>query len=246
MKKQEIEPHWGMNENTHNLLFSDYYNLNAEEQGSLENAIIWGTLNRFTKLEQKSIFVNFIKLYIKKGLKLKIDKISYNEDTKQYEYRDGSFVLTFDMISNKINDNNLINILKSNKRKGTCHKNSVVYGHGLPNSKIVTGYITIGKIKNLHTIVEYPQNDKTIIFDWTKNLKMEKEQYITLTKFVELTSYDAKDVFYDAAIMTKFGISDIISIKNYVTFRDEIIKDLEKNLHLLSKEEQAEINSKKR
>lgn len=93
-------------------------------------------------------------------------------------------------------------------------------------SKIVTGYITIGKSKVLHSVIEYEYNGETIILDWTKNLKITKKQYIKLTKFVEFSSLDGRKVIDE--IDNIFAKIDI-SAKAYLVFRDELMRDIEKN-----------------
>lgn len=65
--------------------------------------------------------------------------------------------------------------------------------------------------------------------DWTRNLKITKEQYIELTKFVELSSFEGRKVIDDIEIIFE---NLNIGVKTYVVFRDEIIKDIQRNLQL--------------
>ena len=57
--------------------------------------------------------------------------------------------------------------------------------------------------------------------------KKTKEQYIELTKFVELASFDGKEVIDDIERIT--GNLNI-GVKPYVVFRDEIIKDIQRKI----------------
>ena len=51
----------------------------------------------------------FTKSDVKKSLNMvDLDKITYNDKTKQYEYKDDSLVVTFDKISNHLTDTYLI------------------------------------------------------------------------------------------------------------------------------------------
>ena len=169
---------------------------------------------------------------------------AYIDETKQYEYVLDNKIITFNMLSNIVNDKELIKELKSNKRFGKCHIRSVQHAHNIEDAKIITGIITTTG-KYLHTVIEVPRKEKIYIFDWTRNIYLKKEDYIKLFDFVELSSFDAKDVFYDRGIMTKMKI-DNIGMKPYLAFRNEFIKDLEKNIHLLSEEEKEEIKNTKR
>lgn len=88
----------------------------------------------------------------------------------------------------------------------------------------------------LHSIIEYDIDDKTIVLDWTRNLYITKEQYIELTKFVELASFDGKEVIDDIERIT--GNLNI-GVKPYVVFRDELMRDMEKNPHIFKPTEEG-------
>ena len=216
----------GINSNTYNLLFCDYHNLPQKDQGSYENLVVMRTVELFTKLEEKRIFTKLLKLFYKNKI-IDINKITFNDETKQYEYRDNNLVINFDKISNHFEDKKLIEELTSEAREGKCHARTVELSPYIDGSKIVTGYITIGKNKVLHSVIEYEYNGETIILDWTKNLKITKKQYIKLTKFVEFSSLDGRKVIDE--IDNIFSKIDI-SAKAYLVFRDELMRDIEKNL----------------
>ena len=106
----------------------------------------------------------------------------------------------------------------------------------IKGSKIVTGYATVGNQKFLHSIIEYEHDGKTIILDWTRNLKIAKEQYIELTKFVEISSFEGGKFIEDIEII--FGNLNI-GVKPYVLFRDELIKDMQRNTHIFQPTEKG-------
>lgn len=228
----------GINDTTYNLLFIGNHDLPEEEQGSYENLVVIRTIELFTKLEEKKIFTKLLKLFYKNTV-IDINKITFNEETMQYEYRDNDLVITFDKISNHIDDKDLIKELTSKERERKCHIRSIGLSPNIDGSKIVTGSITIGKSRILHSVIEYEYNGETIILDWTKNLKTTKGQYVKLTKFVEFTSLDGKKVVDD--IDNIFSNLDI-SVKAYLVFRDELMRDIEKNPQLfhLPKSEESE------
>lgn len=215
----------GINNNTYNLLFGDYDNLPEKEQGSYENIVAFATIDCFTKLQEKKIFTKLLKLFYKNTI-FDLDKITFNEDTKQYEYKNNGLIITFDKLSNCFEDKELIKELTSNKRYGKCHSRSMNIAPGIEGSKIVTGYITLGNEKFLHSVIEYEYDGKTIVLDWTRNLKITKEQYIELTKFIELSSFEGGKVIDD---VEKIFRNLNIGVKTYVVFRDELIRDIQKN-----------------
>jgi len=237
--------YFGINPNTYKLLFSDNESLSKEELSSEENTMILHTLNVFTKLNHENIFVSLLKKHFSHRLNIELEKIRYNQETKQYEYVLDDKIITFDMISNTIKDKAYKKELMSNKRFGKCHERPVQLAHNIQNSQIVTGVVTTDTGKYLHTVIEVKKGDKIYILDWTRNLILKKEDYIKLFDFFELSSFDSIDVFYDKELMTKMNMLDI-GMKPYLSFRNEFIKDLEKNIHLLSEEEQEELKQAKR
>ena len=105
----------------------------------------------------------------------------------------------------------------------------------IEGSKVVTGYITIGNKKALHSVIEYEHDGKTIILDWTRNLIITKEQYIELTKFVELSSFEGRKFVDDV----QFVFRNLnIGVKPYVVFRDELVRDMQKNKQLFQTTEE--------
>lgn len=226
---------YGINNNTYNLLFGDYDNLLEEEQVSYESSKAFDTIDRFTKLQEKKIFTKLLKLFYKNTV-IDLDKITFNCQKKQYEYKNNNLIITFDKLSNFFDDKDLIKELTSNKRYGKCHIRAIGISQKIEGSRIVTGYITVGNHRVLHSIIEYEHDGKTIVLDWTKNLKIDKKQYIELTKFVELSSFEGEKFIDDSKIISE----DLnIGVKTYVVFRDELIADIQRNPHIFQLNEKG-------
>lgn len=226
-------------------IFATQENLPKDQLANNQQDKILRTLSVFTKLEQRSIFIKLLKIILSHRLKIDLEKITYNEEIKQYEYILDDKIITFNMLSNFLDDKKIIKELKSNKRYGKCHERSMGYGHNFDNSKLLTGIITTNTGKYLHTVIEVIQDEKISIIDWTTNLILKKEDFIDLYSFVEISSFDAKNVFYDREIMNKFELNKL-GIKKYLSYRNEIIKELEQNLNVLTEEEQEEIKNAKK
>lgn len=228
----------GVNKNTYNLLFQDFENLSDEEMGTFKDFITFKTIDEFTKIKEKSIFQKILN-FIYKDNYVKLDKITYNDKTKQYEYQTEDDIITFNKISNLINieDKKFKQEILSKKRYGLCHSRSMMLSPWIENSKITTGYITIGTQKCLHSIVEYFNGEEIIILDWTRNLVMSKKDYNNITKFIELASYDGKEVLED---MKNLFSNINLPIKLYLTFREELKRDSIKNSTFFSNNKKIE------
>ncbi len=225
----------GINNNTYNMLFKDY-NLSEEEQGNYDNLVAYTTIDFFTRLKDKSLY----SLLQKKLNKRYINNIKYNNDTKEYEYICGDIVIPFNKLSNFLKDKKLIAELTSNKRYHTCHSRAINLAPNIRGSKIVTGYVTAYKHKVLHSFVEYEENGTIFVLDWTKNLKIRKNDYVKLTNFEEINSFEGKKVLDDIKIFNQFNIG----IKTYVVFRNELVKDFMRNPQLFSNNEDKKIKTK--
>lgn len=225
----------GINNNTYNLLFEDYDNLKEKEQGNYEFACAFATIDWYTKIQEKKIFMKLLKLVFKNTI-VQLDKITFNEHTQQFEYKDNDITFTFDKMANCFENEKIKKELTSNKRYGECHTRAMSISPSIEGSKIVTGYATILDQKFLHSVIEYEYNGETIILDWTRNLKMTKEQYIQLTKFQELASFEGRKVVDDIEII--FGNIDI-GVKPYIIFRNELVKDIMKNPHIFKPSEKG-------
>ena len=212
----------GINKNTFDLLFNDYKN-KPEDYFDVKATDALIAIDTFTRLKEKTIFQKLIKKTLSKLTS--IEKISYNSITCQYEWQDGPNLITFNLLSNYIGDEKLKAELTSKKRYHLCHKRSIDNAKKFKNSKVVTGYATIGSYKFLHSIIECDNK----VIDWTRNVVMNKSDYYYLTNFHPLSSISSACILMDKKMLKgKFGFF----VKEYTTFRDEIMNDLEKNKHL--------------
>ncbi len=227
----------GINNNTYNLLFSDYDNIPKEEQPALEKSYIISVIQLYTRFREKSIFSKILKLNFEKKYKIDFSKIKFNKENQNYEYEFQGEVYTFDKLSKKINDKNIKKELESEKRYRKCHLKSAEIATSLPKSCILTGYVKRYDGKFLHSIVEIEKEDGKYIIDYTKNIIMPKEQYVKLTEFEELESIS--DLEYLEYIQRLENIPDLNG-KVLLTFGREIFKELEKNSFLIKNDEELE------
>lgn len=215
-----------INNNTYELLFSYFDNLPENESATYENTIALKTIECFTKLKETNISNELIKIIYERK-KIDLSKITYNKEIDMFEYRDSNRLITFDKLSDHLQEKDLKEELMSNKRYKKCHERSMHIAPSIKDSRIVTGYIIIGNSKRLHSIIEYDIDDKTIVLDWTSNLYIIKEQYIDLTEFREVSSFRGEKIIDDAKLIQG---NIYITKKPYLTFRDELMRDIKKNL----------------
>lgn len=219
----------GINKNTYKLLFEDIdnYDVKKEEQYSDYYSKILSTFSLYTLYKEKSIFKNLLLSIF--SYSLKTEYITYDQYKKEWIYNDGNEIITFDMLSNHINDKNIKKKLFSNKKRARhCHNGSIVIAKILKNSRIITGTIQQYNRKVLHSVVEISdKNQQKNILDYTLNLKIPKESYIRLTNFQELAIVESNELENDFEILLDFF--DSFRHKEYLLFRDELIKDMEKN-----------------
>ncbi len=225
----------GINNNTYKLLFGDFYNLPENERKTYENVMALATIERFTKLQEMKIFTKLLKMIYKRA-NIDLNKITYNKEIKQFEYRDNDKVITFDRLSDYFSDKDIKRELMSNKRYGKCHIQAINIAPSIKGSRIVTGYVTTENSKVLHSIIEYDIDNKTVVLDWTRNLCTNKDQYVELTKFVELSSFEGREVIDDIELIT--GNLDI-GVKSYVVFREELMRDIKKNPQIFQPTEEG-------
>ena len=105
----------------------------------------------------------------------------------------------------------------------------------MKKSSLLTGYISYEDIDILHTVVECEKDGKIKIVDYTKNLIMDKEEYIGLTNFRIIQRISRDDFLRDNRIINR--CMPRMSLVVYLCFRDEIMKDLKKNNKVLKLEQ---------
>lgn len=127
-------------------------------------------------------------------------------------------------------------------RKGTCHCKALITSSSLgsiPND-VVTGYIygLSDKVKYLHSWVELNYHGNDVVLDYTLNALINREGYYLLNHISEpLSRISSKQIQEDCKLIKKLNKVGSFNIKEYLVFRDEIIRDLEKNREVLDKDE---------
>lgn len=213
----------GINKNTYDMLFPDFYNIKKEEIADEETSLIIELIDVYTLTEQKKLFIDLVKKTFDEQYGINYSNIKYNKETKQYEYEIKGKIYTFNELSDITDIEKFKKELKTDKRHHKCHTRTLELSFGVPESNIVTGYEVIADIKALHSILEYKVKNKLYIIDYTKNIIMPKEQYMELTKFKEIERISDLEYIEDLGRIYNFPH---LTDKVYVTFQKELIREL--------------------
>ena len=218
MRKDSSNNKDGINNNTYNLLFSDvFYNVDDEYLNDtaviIENFTMLNEIDRLIVLTQSDMF---------------------KYKNKTYTYNDGEEEYTFSLLEDLFEDDETKRILHSPERYGSCHHASVGMCLNLPhkNSKILTGYINYSDCRILHSVYYYEEDGMEIIYDYTKNIMMRKDEYFRLTNFKLINEIEREKLIEDK----DFICNSNISVKAYMVFRDEMMRDIKKNEKVLQLE----------
>lgn len=235
----------GINLNTKYILFSDEKNIPEEEYGSIDNLVDLCTIEVYTSMYNDFIIKRIFKTLLLKRKGININKIRYDKDKNNYEYvKSNGEVIVFDMISKNLIDppKEVIKELESSKRYGKCHMRSVETCVSLEDSIVQTGTITLENMRYIHTVIE--SKDKMgnpLIYDWTKNLIIGKNEYIELFNFKILSSINSDEIFKDIQDIEQLPF---ISIRTYLMFKYELLRDLSKNKFLFEQNEIQKVKTK--
>lgn len=215
----------GMNINTYNLLFDDINNKMSDKKGSCESLNALCVISKFTKFDDMKIYSLMARMYET------IDDydfrtISWSDELNSFIYQKGNFKIPFNLLSDFMTHEDVKKELTSDERLHQCHEKSIILASIYPNFRIITGYVYLEKQRMLHSVIEYDDNEGTIILDWTKNLRMLKEDYIRLTNLRVIETIEGYDVKND---ITGPIIQMGMDFKTYCAFRPEIVKELKKN-----------------
>ena len=202
-----------------------------------------------TLIEDKEMLKKINQLYLKINMyTLKRDKffksfsvkqlikdIEYEDEYQINHYKDDDYDFRFDLLSDRIEGNLMTRELKSKKRFHKCHESSI--GMSLQDEdnsmKILTGYIPCIDKEELHSVIEYKEQDVIYIIDYTQNLMMLKDDYISINKYRVVNEVSSESLKKDLSIMIELGIRTPF----YLMFRDEIMRDLKKNSRVLKLED---------
>lgn len=216
----------GFNETTYYMLFRDFHYL-KEESNREEIYKIYRNICDFTISPRKGILDVILKFKDQEE-----NKIKKNEFNK-YVYSNDNYEIAFSLLSQFVKNKREKKELESYRRFGKCHLMSLYLVSHIPNTWVLTGYITIKQSKYLHSVVEIEKDGKILILDWTKNLIISKEDYVTLTKFHEISRINNKDVSNELQTL----LDNNLSLKAYTLFRNEIMEALKKNSFMFKESE---------
>ena len=125
-------------------------------------------------------------------------------------------------------------VLEAPDRQGWCHKFSseISKDWDSPN-EVVTGciYKLCDKVKHLHSWIEFSEEGEEFIIDATRNIVMNKEGFYFLKHVKELCRVSRNQIIEDENIIHELGFG----IKEYLTFRHEIMRDVERNYKVFQK-----------
>ena len=148
--------------------------------------------------------------------------ISWNNGLNSFVYQNGNFKIAFNLLSDFMTHEDDKEELTSDERLHQCHAKSIILASMYPNFRVITGYVYLENQRILHSVVEYDDNEETIILDWTKNLRMFKDDYLKLTNFRVIETIEGYEIANDiTAPVNKIGRD----LKTYCVFRPEIIKE---------------------
>lgn len=219
----------GINENTRKELFKYKHKIYLKTD---KNLSILFAIDNYT-LKKEGILQRPINKINEIAFKIKTDNITYNSDTKMYEYKEEKKdTYHFDTISRYIFENPEIkNELETKKRYRKCHMRSIDLALAIGDAKVVTGIAKLNGVEFLHSVVEIMLDNKTLYLDWTRNIMMSQDEYKRLFRYREISKVDAKNIISDIEYIRAFNLN----IEEYLLFRDELMKDVEKNKSVFQK-----------
>ena len=138
-------------------------------------------------------------------------------------------------ISDNVNGfTNDLRLLSRTARKGQCHHDTIAMAlMSEQEISVVTGYIygLTDKAKFLHSWLEFEDEDKKFVADYTMNAIMNKDGYYMIQHPEELARISNKQLKEDWKILKKLVKADITFMNNeYLVFRNEIMENLKKNI----------------
>lgn len=214
----------GMNKNTFELLFKDFENLNMDEEIK-KNGVILTAIEYYTKIREKSIFEGLVTKSFSNKIGIDLSKIEFNREKEKYEISIDDEIYDFNKLSKILGDKEIKKELESDERYGKCHAKSEWLLGKIPKTSILTGYVQKFDAKYLHSVIEYNGGNEDIIIDWTKNLVMNKEDYIKLTHFEEIEHMT--DIEF-MEIMKKINFLVGKNMVTHLTFGRELLNEIER------------------
>jgi len=217
----------GINSNTYENLKQSCSTC-LDDISYMEEYLAYHIISRFTMLQREDVEKA---RQDSLGQTYDINYIKYNEIENCFHYVKDDFEIRFRKFSDVIRAYYYKEQLHNYERSGLASIKSCEIAPYLSKSNILTGFILIGNFKMMHTVIELV--DEGLIIDWSINAIMEKEDYLRLTKLQVINKLETDKLIEDriSGIFNEF--SDPSMLEFYLIFRDEFIKDIEKNKQLI-------------
>ncbi len=223
----------GMNEKT-DYEFAKPIECSITDKDKLEK---YGWL--FLKLQLYTMYRD--KFFVPFGIRREYSNIRYDEESKNNVYIDENINIVFKLLSDIISASNnkeekrIKKELTSKKRFHKCHEASMNFALKDDSDSVfvLTGYVPSIDEELLHSVVEIDILNKKYIIDYTQNIVMKKEDYFEINQFRQISKVSSKTIKEDAKIIDELQIPH----PYYLLFRDEIMKDLNKNKKSLKLED---------
>ena len=210
-------------------------NQNHDKFLYFKEILIRKTIHEFTK---KTVSLRKKEKLLKK-LKKKHIINDYKYDDKSLEIDTNDIVVKIEKLSEVFEKLKKDKYIETEERLGRCHGESLGISSMLKISNdVVTGYIfgTSDENKYLHTWVEYVKDEKEFVADYTKNFIINKDAYYYLYHCKPLNRISKKTLRDELTyINEKVKLSEL-SIKEYLVFNSEIMRDLSKNKEIIENE----------
>ncbi len=124
-----------------------------------------------------------------------------------------------------------------------CHTQAIEYSQRLSDigikNEVVTGnrYLATDKCGTLHSWNEFQIDGKEHVLDYTQNVVMNKEGYYSLNHINKILSrVNCEDIPKDKKIIKQMTGKYYMDVKTYLTCRNEIMQDLQKNMGIFEEE----------
>ncbi len=198
--------------------YSVIYNSNLDTS-SMENVVALNTVEYFTmpldytykrhKKEYKDIF----------------------RDKWGYLFDNGSIYFKFWKLSDLSFSKDYVQIFQSANRFEKCHHYCLKFSEKFNPCHVVTGYVDSNSGKILHSWIEKQMGEDILVFDFTKNLIINRQDYYSLLDVLVLESITSSKVNEDTCYFSIPCMNDLF----YCVFGNALICNLEKNKSLIKK-----------
>ena len=220
LRKDESNTLDGINNNTYEMFFID--EVVPDRLAKDDREYMMAAVQQFTKLNDEEIdyvVEHANNIFLRNGKVFEV-----NKNSKKYKFS----LLDYFLEGCKEE-------LRSDARLGQCVSTSISLANCTDTKcKVMIGYIDNSVDKMLHTVYVDCAYEKEYVFDYTMNLVMEKKQYLELMDYVIINEVDGEKIKKDRKMLQDF---EHFGSKFYLCFRDEIMKDLEKNKKVLKLED---------